>query len=96
MSDMVHIAGVLVQTIPARAGATGDLVAAMPGADVHTRDCSGKLVVVCECSRAEDVLTLIARIRDLPGVIDVALVYQHAESAGEMAREIEQDAGQET
>lgn len=83
----VHIAGLLVQCAPARGAAVAAAVAALPGAEVCA-GAAGKLVVVCECGSCDEIMALVGRIRDLPGVLNVALVYQHAESAQAMEEEI--------
>ena len=88
MESEVHVAGVLVQARPGRAGAVAAAVSGLPNAEVRAIGEAGKLVVVCEGASGADVLALIGRIRDLPGVVDVALVYQHAESAAAMEEEI--------
>lgn len=88
----VHIAGLLVQTRPARLSRVAAAMAGFPGVEIHARNEAGKLVVVCECGSGHETVALIDRIRDLPGVLNVALVYQHAESA----REMEEEMGDET
>ena len=88
MESEVHVAGVLVQARPGRAGAVAATVSGLPNAEVRAIGEAGKLVVVCECASADETLALIARIRDLPGVADVALVYQHVESAAALDEEI--------
>lgn len=84
----VHIAGLLVQTGPRLGRQVAAALADLAGVEVHAVDDEGKLVVVCECASSDDVLALIGRIRELPGVLNVALVYQHAESALAMEEEI--------
>ena len=84
----IHIVGVLVQALPEHGDAIADAVSALPNAEVRALSGAGKLVVVCECASADETLALIARIRDLPGVADVALVYQHVESAAALDEEI--------
>ena len=91
--DDMHIAGILVHC---RSEATDRLAAsidAMPGAEVFQRSLQGKLVVVAEASAAKGVLDLIDAIRALPGVLDVSLVYQHAEPAASLAETLPPDAG---
>jgi nitrate reductase NapD len=75
----VHMAGVLVQ---ARAAAVARLcrdIPALPGATLAQWADDGRLVVVVEHDSAHDVLQTLSALRDLPGVLNVALVYQHAE-----------------
>lgn len=84
----IHIAGVLVQARPDCGPAVAMALAELPGTEVHATGNAGRLVVVCECAGGEAAVELISRMRDLPGVLNVALVYQHAESAAAMEEEI--------
>lgn len=84
----IHIAGLLVQSWPERVVPVAAALAALPGTEVRTATADGRCVVVCEGDSGGAVLALIERIRDLPGVLNVALVYQHAESAAAMEEEI--------
>jgi nitrate reductase NapD len=45
-------------------------------------------VVVIEAASARQVLDAIDSIRALPGVLNVSLVYQHAEPASSMRQEL--------
>ena len=83
----VHIAGILVQARPECAASVTAAVGAMPGLDVRAA-AAGRVVVVSECPSAAATLALIDHIRALPGVLNVALVYQHAESAAAMEEEL--------
>lgn len=84
----IHVAGVLIHALPGRAEAVASAVSALPGTDLRASQ-SDRLVVVCEGDSGAAILDLIGRMRDLPGVAGVALVYQHAESAAAMNEEIE-------
>jgi periplasmic nitrate reductase NapD len=84
----VHVAGVLVHARPETALAVGRTLSGMQGVEVHDVTPEGRLVVVCECTTDRAVFVLIERIREISGVIDTALVYQHAESAAAMEEEI--------
>ena len=86
-SSEVHIAGVLVHARPEYAAAVAAALARLPGTEVRGR-AEGRLVVVCEGTGGAQILDLIARMRELPGVLDVALAYQHAESTAAMEEEI--------
>ncbi|WP_332675570.1 chaperone NapD [Aromatoleum sp.] len=83
----IHIAGILVQVRRAACAGIADAVRAMPGLEVPSV-ADGRLVVVAECATAAEVVDRIDRIRALPGVLNVALVYQHAESVGAMEEEM--------
>ncbi len=92
MEPEVHIAGVLVHALPERVEAVACALAGWPGVEVPAASEAGRLVVVCECASDAAIVALIARIRELAGVVDAALVYQHAESARAMEEEIGDDA----
>ena len=85
----IHIAGVLVHgrfADPARLRTDID---AMPGAEVFRTGPDGKVVVVLEAPSQRAMLETMDRLRALPGVLDVALVYQHAEPASALDEEID-------
>ena len=89
MSDPeIHIAGVLVQARPAACVAACAHIAGLPGAEVAQHAPDGRIVVVLEAADAAGVLTQVDAIRALPGVLNVALVYQHAEPAQAMQQEM--------
>ncbi|HEX6734807.1 MAG TPA: chaperone NapD [Azonexus sp.] len=83
----VHIAGVLVQARPGCEAAVADGLAALPRTEIHGATATGKFVAVCEGDDAGQIMELLARMRGVPGVVDVALVYQHAEAASAMQEE---------
>lgn len=82
-----HIAGLLVQVRPGSEPAVAACLAALPRTEVSAA-AGGKLVAVCEGDNSGEILDLIAQVRDLPGVLNVTLVYQHAENATAMDEEI--------
>lgn len=88
MAAEIHIAGLLVQCRPEREKTVAAALAAFPGVEVPLADGAGRLVAVSECVGGEATLALIERMRALPGVLNVALVYQHAESARAMEEEL--------
>jgi periplasmic nitrate reductase NapD len=85
MHTELHIAGLLVHARPEAQAAVVAGLAARPQVEVRAAR-PGKLVVVCECASGGAAIDLTSQVR--PGVVDVALVYQHAESAVEMDCEI--------
>lgn len=88
MEPEVHIAGLLVQTLPEQRRKVAKAIAGLPGAEVRAAGKAGKLVVVCESDGGDEIMALIGRIRGVPGVLNVALVYQHVESAEAMEEEV--------
>ncbi|HJW27245.1 MAG TPA: chaperone NapD [Rhodocyclaceae bacterium] len=84
MKPEVHIAGLLVHTLPENRRKVVKGISGLHRAEVRAGGKAGKLVVVCECDSDDELMSLIGRVRDLPGVLNVALVYQHVESAEAM------------
>ena len=89
MEQEVHIAGIVVYSHPAQIDAVAASVAVVPSATVHARSAAGKLVVTLETDSTKRTLDYMDAIRALPGVIDVVLVYQHAEPLSALEQEIE-------
>ena len=83
-AEEIHIAGVLVQCRPLDLMRVMRGVDALAAAEVFQSSAEGKLVVVIEAPSSRQVVAVIDEIRAVPGVINVALVYQHAEPAAAM------------
>ena len=92
-AEEIHIAGVLVQCRPLDLMRVSRAVDAIEAAEVFQSSAEGKLVVVIEAPAARDVLAVIDEIRAMPGVLNVALVYQHAEPAAAMRASMELPTG---
>jgi periplasmic nitrate reductase NapD len=89
MQDEVHIAGVIVHTDPSKSPQVRDLIQAIPLARIHAAGQDGRMVVTLETDSTPRTLDYMDAIRALPGVLNVALVYQHAEPLAAMDEEIE-------
>jgi nitrate reductase NapD len=89
-TDEIHIAGVIVQCRPLDLMRAWRAVDALDAAEVFQSSAEGKLVVVIEAPTTRAVLDVVDTIRALPGVLNVALVYQHAESAAAMQQPMEE------
>jgi len=76
-----HISSLLVHANPARSHAVSHAIDALAGAEVRASDGAGKLVVLLETENEEQILATFRRIETLRGVLGVALVYHHADSA---------------
>jgi len=85
----IHIAGVLVQVRPLMLGALHGRIDALGGAEVFQTHADGRMVVVVEGGCTAAVLDTVDAIRALAGVLNVALVYQHAEPLSAMQQEIQ-------
>ncbi len=78
VADEIHIASFVVQhraeaaaTLVSHIEAAGDLELAIPG--------EARSVVLCECANQYALLERVDAVRALPGVLNLALVYHHAE-----------------
>lgn len=80
-SDEIHIAGVVVHTRPETVEIVKKSIPLIPHAEVHASSDDGRIVVTLETRGTQQTLDYMDAIRALPGVLNVALVYQHAESA---------------
>lgn len=89
MTEEIHIAGLIVHVTPARMAAVRSHIEMLPKARVHAARDDGRLVVTLETDSTKRTLDYMEAVRDLPGVFNVALVYQHAEDAAAMDEEVE-------
>lgn len=89
MEQEVHIAGIVVFSHPPQIDAVTACIGAIPSATVHAGTPEGKLVVTLETDSTKRTLDYMDAIRALPGVVNVVLVYQHAEPLSALEQEIE-------
>jgi nitrate reductase NapD len=89
MPDEVHISGMIVHANPARLADVRARISQLPKARVHADPGDGRLVVTLETDSSGRTLDYMDALRALPGVSNVALVYQHAEPATDMDEELE-------
>ena len=89
MYDEVHIAGVIVHAAAAEVAAVKRHLALLPKTQVHAAGADGRLVVTIETDSTQRTLDCLDAVRALPGVFNVALVYQHAEDAAAMDEEVQ-------
>ena len=61
----------------------------VPSAAIHATSPDGKLFVTLETDSAARTLDCMDAMRAVPGVLDVALVYQHAEPLQALEQEIQ-------
>lgn len=88
MSAEIHIAGVIVHAIAAQLDAVRAGLAMLPGTQVHAAGSDGRMVVTLETDSTQRTLDYLDALRALPGVLNVAMVYQHAEDAAAMEEEM--------
>ena len=88
MSDELHIASLVVHVVPASLTRVAQAVTGVEGLVLHGTHPSGKLVVTLEGPSAASILDSVAHIEHLEGVINVSLVYQHAEAWHSLHQEV--------
>lgn len=90
----VHISSLVVHLRPDCREAARQRIAMFPGIELHGGDTGGaqtesKLVVVLETPSEAEILTRMAAINDIPGVVATSLIYHEIDNAD---REEDQDA----
>ena len=88
MPEEVHISSLVVHATPKRVQNVEDVIAAMPGAQVHGSSPNGKLVVTLDASSTDEMLSKITDVQRIDGVLSAALVYQCADTLEAMNEEI--------
>lgn len=85
----IHIAGALIHSRPLNLMQVIRAIDSLDGAQVYQSSAEGKIVVVIEAPSGKQVLGMLDAMRALPGVVNVSLVYQHAEPASSMQQELD-------
>ena len=86
--DEWHVAGVVVQTVPGRAGEIASFLGSIADAQVHASSPLGKLVVTLEAPTNRAIAAHLDSIQKTEGVLAATLVYQRHESAADLDKEI--------
>ena len=84
----VHIAGVLIHVRPEHADDVCVAISLLPNAEISHRTPDGRIVAVLEAGSARGVVQQLDGVRALRGVLNVALVYQHAEAEEDINKEM--------
>lgn len=84
MTNEIHIAGIIVATSHNHSERIRANLALLPNTIVHVAADDGRMIVTLETDSAKATLDCMDAIRALPGVFNVALVYQHAEPEAAM------------
>ena len=80
----LHIASCIARVRPQSLVAAIPLIEAVTGSAVSARNDSGKLVIVIEGASTGALLQQMDEIRNIAGVLNVEMVYQHAEEESVM------------
>ena len=80
----LHIASCVARVRPEAMAAAIERIEAVIGCAVSARDAIGKVVIVIEGASTGNLLDQMDHIRTIPGVLNVEMVYQHAEEESVM------------
>lgn len=80
----LHIASCVARVRPEAMVSAIERIEAVIGCAVSARDVIGKVVVVLEGASTGALLDQMDQIRNIPGVLNVEMVYQHAEEESVM------------
>jgi len=83
MADL-YIASCIARVLPHALDAAIAPIEAITGSAISARDAAGKLVIVIEGASTGALLEQMEQIRNLPGVLNIEMVYQHAEDESVM------------
>ena len=83
MAD-IHIASCIARVRPEALESVIAPIEAVTGSPVSARAAIGKLVIVIEGTSTGELLDQMEKIRKIAGVLNVEMVYQHAEEASVM------------
>lgn len=86
--EEIHIAGALVHVRPSLSLSACAQMALLAQVEVMQSSPEGRVVIVLEAPSAREIVELLERVHGIEGVLNVVLVYQHAESAAAMLEEI--------
>jgi len=87
-SAELHVASLVVHALPARLDQVAAAIVALPGAEVHGRAASGKLVVTIEAASSAGMMTVVQAIQQTDAVLSATLVYQCVDTLESMNEEL--------
>jgi nitrate reductase NapD len=88
MNNETHIASLVVHYEPDRTAEISEIIASLPGTELHDVEAPGKFVVLFEADSEKLISDNINTISMSTGVYSVSLVYHHHEPAAALAEEI--------
>ncbi|MGO4703095.1 chaperone NapD [Dyella sp. 2RAB6] len=93
-NDELHISSLLVQHRPQAMPALEAYVDTQPALEITARG-EHRCVLLCETGHQREVLDLIDAMLALPGVVNVSLIYHHAEPRDELEQPLQPPPGAE-
>ena len=92
VNDELHISSLLVQHRPEALAALEAYVDAQAALEITARG-EHRCVLLCETGHQREVMEMIDAMLALPGVVNVALVYHHAEPREELEQPLHPPPG---
>ena len=80
----LHIASCVARIRPEALDTAVNMIETAIGSAISARDAIGKVVIVIEGASTGALLDQMDQIRKIPGVLNVEMVYQHAEEESVM------------
>ena len=80
----LHIASCIARVRPESVDMLVSPIEAITGGPIAAKSYDGKMVILMEGASTGALLDQMDQIRDLPGVLNVEMVYQHAEDESAM------------
>ena len=74
----MNISGLVIHARPAQADAVHSALRALPGVEVHARGVDGRFIITLEDSPEWPAADAFVRLRDIPGVLSAAVVYEQS------------------
>lgn len=85
MNNEWHVGGLMIQARPEKFPRLIPALLAIPETEISAQDQQqGKLAVVMQAARSQELLEKIESARDLEGVLAVSLVYHQQDEQGEV------------
>lgn len=88
MNNETHIASLVVHCDVSQNDALSELITSLPGAELHTLETPGKLVVLLEADSEKAISDNINTLSASTGVYTASLVYHHHEPAEALDQKI--------
>lgn len=74
--ESAEIVSLVVSAKPGHLAGVADTIARMPGAEIHARDKSGKLIVVLEAPTQGEIGAMANEISGIPHVLSAVMAFQ--------------------
>jgi nitrate reductase NapD len=79
----MNISSAVVRARPDRASSVREVIAGIPGVEIHAGAGDGRLVVTIEDGEGYSTADAFMRLHQIDGVINVSLVYQYCDDGTE-------------